>query len=599
MRDAEAELTRLLGEIDRAERERERLGGEGAAFERRWAEATREAFGELHAADQTVRHLGRLEVEVGRLTAVLRQGEPPPLEPRVRAGVAAAARRLRAPEASPRIAGPAPTALVAEPELKALYRRLARLLHPDLARGGEAEARRRSDLMASANAAYARGDRAALELLAERLGTPDAGAPLDDAERLEHARRRSETLAAALGRIAGEVARLGAGRTARLRREEARRQEAGGDLLAEAREGAEADAAAARAAALASLDRVLAGARLLDRAREEALARESGGGRPGPAPRDAAARSPLVRAQVRRGAGPGAAGRAPPPGVGAGLLAKALAEEAAEPAPWRAGLTLLAAASELAGRPPEAIATSGGLTERWEALREGWPGAPELAWALVRLPRHLALGLRLREKGVAAGLQLASADLLPGVEAALAEETVRSLAREVLSVLGPRLSCRRCGADVYAVHLLRADGLEAVHGLVCPRCASPLRTFLRYGPPEGLEALLELSLRVGLVAELRAGFGSATLGFQMLPGERLRVTAAALARRAVELCLAPHGIDLAPGRLAVLSGGRELDGGEVLQEEVAIRLAVTGRAPADEGEILRRVHASVARRFRG
>jgi hypothetical protein len=66
-----------------------------------------------------------------------------------------------------------PAAAEAAADLKRLYRRLARLLHPDLAQD-DAERARLSVLMARANAAYESDDAAALEHLAERLG---AGEP--------------------------------------------------------------------------------------------------------------------------------------------------------------------------------------------------------------------------------------------------------------------------------------------------------------------------------------------------------------------------------------------------------------------------------------
>ena len=66
-----------------------------------------------------------------------------------------------------------PTAEKLAAELKQLYRRLARLLHPDLARSDE-ERHRLGDLMARVNAAWAAQDRTALELMAEKVG---AGEP--------------------------------------------------------------------------------------------------------------------------------------------------------------------------------------------------------------------------------------------------------------------------------------------------------------------------------------------------------------------------------------------------------------------------------------
>ena len=52
-------------------------------------------------------------------------------------------------------------------------------------------------------------------------------------------------------------------------------------------------------------------------------------------------------------------------------------------------------------------------------------------------------------------------------------EAVKALARRVLSVLGPRLRCRRCAGEVLAVHILRTRGLDELHGV--PAQIDPIR----------------------------------------------------------------------------------------------------------------------------
>src|SRR5512142_1163665 len=99
-------------------------------------------------------------------------------------------------------------------------------------------------------------------------------------------------------------------------------------------------------------------------------------------------------------------------------LARSL-EDAAGSAPWEVALTCLAFFAEAAGaRPPESLSTAEGWAAVWDAVRGGWPAAPDLPRALARLPRHLAVGARAQGEEVLAGLQLAAAELAAGVQIA-------------------------------------------------------------------------------------------------------------------------------------------------------------------------------------
>jgi hypothetical protein len=108
--------------------------------------------------------LDRLEAEIARILAD-RFGDD---------GAAAAASRAQAEEAEARAeesasaaesveAQPAPQA-EPTPDMKALYRQVAKTVHPDLA-GNDAERARRTRLMAAASQAYAAGDEQALQHL--------------------------------------------------------------------------------------------------------------------------------------------------------------------------------------------------------------------------------------------------------------------------------------------------------------------------------------------------------------------------------------------------------------------------------------------------
>lgn len=591
---AERRFAQLVAEVSSVEEALEVYARELAAFEVRWRAATDAAFAELERARRLVRRLRRLSDELAGLLA------------RLRAGPAAAARRRAAPHpsAARRVdaasepgrgerrsaARRSPEEEPAPEDLKALYRRLARLLHPDLASGSAPERQRRSDLMARANEAWRRRDRVALELLAERLGAPGGvRGQLTERERLAHLARRTRALTAALRRLEGTRARLEGSTAARLLAEAARRREQGGDAPAEAAARARDEAAALRAVVLPALQALVLAARRLEREAGAAAARAGA-----PANRGDEGASPWLAtsALVRAPGDPSrltAGGRA---------LAERLAEDARGAAPWGAALTMLAYLAEAAGRPPPPFQDAADLAARWEALCEGWPGAPDLARALAEAPRAVEVGLRRDGGAVVGGLQLTAPDLGAGVRAALRDGAVKALAVRALVALGPREPCRACGVAVYAVHLLRVRGLDEVHGFACPRCGAVLRTFFFYGPPEGVAALAPVALATELVLEQPLRLGGAALALQMLPAERARLTARALVRRIGELCLAPHGIELPRGALTVVAAGAPLPPGARVPEGVPVSLACAPSAGVTARELARLVRAGARRRFR-
>jgi hypothetical protein len=472
--------------------------------------------------------------------------------------------------------------------LKRLWRRLARVLHPDLA-ATDAERERLSALMARANAAYEAGDLAALELMAERVGAGEDPGLVGEAERLAHLERRAAALAAVLQSLAAERARLLATDTARLAAEAERRRAAGGDLAAEAREEARAAAGAALGDARARLARLFGAARGLERAWRTTMDRLARRGPTGALrPFDPLAESALVRAGARLL-------EATRAGAAARELGRRLEEEARREPPVEAALTLLAFLAEAAGSPPEGLASGAGLEAAWDETLAPWPGAPDLARALARLPRHLAPGFLRTGGAVAFGVHLASPDLGAGVRIALRREAVASLARQALAALGPALRCGRCRRQRRALHLLRVRGIDEVHGLACPTCGAVLRSYWRYGEPGGLEALAPLALELGLVAEVDLDLAGASIGLQMLPPERERLTAAGLRRRVAEALLAPYRIGAGAAQLRVLAGRRELGPGDAVPPG-RLHLALGGPLSAAEARDLLR--ARIERRFR-
>lgn len=603
---AEARLRETLAEVTRLDAEIEALSETLAAFSSRWERAVGEAFADLAAAERLAGRLQRLEDGLEGLAAALRAGELPRRARRRRRR--RAPRREGAsrpgeerPEAEPFDAGaapgPAPAAegpdevLPEELQLKRLYRRLARVLHPDFARD-EAERARLGDLMARANAAYERGDLTALEVMAEKLGAGEPPGDVSDEERRVNLERRTATLARIAASLSRERDRLVRSDTHRLEEEARRREACGEDLLAVTRRELAEEAEAAYADARARLDRLNQAARDVARARSLAMKDLEKRGPTGAR----RAFDPLQEAElVRAGAARLARSRAT---AEARELARTLEARAAE-APAEVALTLLAFfAEDSGGRPPDALATAAGWAERWDRLRASWPGAPDLARALARLPRWLAVGARAQGDGVVAGPQLADATLAAGVRIALGRAAVARLGRAVLAALGPEGACAACGVRGPGLHLHRTRGLDELHGIVCPGCGAVLRSYWRYGEVDGLEALAPHALALGLVAEVSAQLAGTAIGFQLLAAEREALTAAGLRRRFADLYLAPYEVDLPVGAVGLAAGRTALAPGARLAPGERLRFTLGPEAGMTAEELLELLRARIERRFR-
>jgi len=446
--------------------------------------------------------------------------------------------------------------------------------------------------MARANAAYDQGDLTALEVMAEKLGAGDPLGEVGPEERRAHLERRTATLARIAASLARERDRLVRSDTHRLREEALRRAAAGEDFLSVTRAELAEEIEAAYADARARLARLSTVARDVARARSIAMKDLERRGPTGAR----RAFDPLQEAElVRMGAARLERSRAT---AEARELARTLEARAGE-APAEVALTLLAFFAEDAGeRPPEALLTADGWAERWERLRLAWPGTPELARTLARLPRWLSLGARAQGTDVVAGVQLAGAELAAGVRIALERGAVARLAREVLSALGPEGACDACGARGPGVHLLRTRGLDELNGVVCPGCGAVLRSYWRYGEADGLEALAGHALRLGHVAEAAAQLAGTAIGFQMLPEEREALTAAQLRRRFVDLYLGAYEVDLPASAIGLAYGRAELPGSARIGPADRLRFTVARDAGLTAEELLELLRARIERRFR-
>ncbi|HEY6105862.1 MAG TPA: J domain-containing protein, partial [Anaeromyxobacteraceae bacterium] len=600
---AERRLAEALAEVTRLDLEVESLSLSLGEFGRDYEVRLAAVFAELELGERLVRRLQALEDEAGRLGEAMARPGRSPAKARRAAAWRRPRRRRRAEGEGAVDEAEAPAAVATEPEagglevepeevvLKRLFRRLARVLHPDLAQD-DAERARLGDLMAKVNAAYADGDRTALELMAEKLGAGEPLSDLSEAERLAHLERRAAGLERIAASLRREKSRLEGSHTFRLR-EEARRRGERRDYFEETRAEVEAEAEHAFADALARLERLVRAARDLERRRKQAMSELTRRSGPTGALR---AFDPLSEsALVRKGALHLEKQRATPEARELGRLLEELVAEA----PWEAALTLMAFFAEAAGRPPESLSGPGGWAERYQALREeDWPEAPPFERLVARLPRHLEVGMRATPAAVEAGVQLTRPELGAGVRIALEREAVAGVGREVLSRLGPAERCRRCRRTVHALHLMRTRGLDELNGLACPDCGAVLRSYWRYGELEGLEALAPFALELGLVAEQVVRLAGAAVGFQMLPEERERLTAARLRERFHEIYCQPYEVDLAPGDLSLGTASGPLAPQARLPERGAVRLSLGPKAGMTEAALLELLRGRIERRFR-
>ena len=148
---------------------------------------------------------------------------------------AAAQARTQAEESSSAVHGEAAKVqeFIPSAELKAMYREVAKRVHPDLATD-EADRQRREQFMAEANAAYQREDAEALRrILEEYESSPESVRGAGIAADLVRAIRQIKQVRKRLSQIELEIARLIDSETAKLRAKADAARAEGRDLLAE------------------------------------------------------------------------------------------------------------------------------------------------------------------------------------------------------------------------------------------------------------------------------------------------------------------------------------------------------------------------------
>jgi hypothetical protein len=617
LRRAELRLKDLLAEIDALDIELDALSVELQRFARAYEEALSASFEEVGRSERLLRRLRNLQDAAAALIRLLERppesptADPPEQPPRTAPAPVAA--QVRASEddteepdspededifedkALPEDAEPSEDDIHAEREdeavaLKRLHRRLARLLHPDLAQSEE-ERTRLDALMARVNVAYESGDRTTLELIAAKVGAGDTVDSLTDEERLAHLERRIRILSTAAHSLRQQRESLRSTATARLHEEARRRAADGRDYLAETRAEMDEEVHGLAQDARARMRQLERAARTLTSLRNKRMSTLAEHGKERKLRAfDPVLESPLVRQGVLRLERQRATSAARE-------LARRLEDSLAQE-PWHVALTLMAFFAEAAGRPPPGLDTSEAWAERYELLRElGLRDAPSYDQALTRLPRHLELGLRAMKKEVRFGLQLREAELLAAVPLALQRADVAELGRSVLAVIGPQEQCKRCGEEVLLQHLLRTRGLDELNGLLCPLCAHVQKSYWLYSRSEGQESLLPHALRLGTIVEQVVRLAGKSVGFQFLPEEREALTAAGLRQRFVDLYLLPYGVELEPTHLRLSQGGKPLEA-QAPVGKGTVKLELAPEAEKPEKEVLELLRSRIERRFR-
>jgi hypothetical protein len=230
----ERELSRQLGELTALEAALAKLERELRVFEVQYLSVVGKQYAALDA----------IEAEIAELEA---QREPENAELVERAEAA----RARAQESAEALGAARPPLedLAGPPSesLKQLFRRVARLIHPDLAED-EAAREKREQLMAAANRAYVTGDEMGLaSILQEWEESPEAVTGQGAAAELLRAVRRIAHVRDRIERADEQIASLRASDLNRLRLRVEAAEAAGRDLLRDMADAIEPRAAAAGA----------------------------------------------------------------------------------------------------------------------------------------------------------------------------------------------------------------------------------------------------------------------------------------------------------------------------------------------------------------
>jgi hypothetical protein len=554
LRELKVKLGQRRDEIAELDLEIETLRGELWAFESSYQAC-------LTEENQSLRRVERLLVHFERWSELLREVSPDAVPDEAARLEARRARELSdapppppseaeakaEPEAGTKAneneggegaqgedASPAPLPSPPGDRLKAAYRALARRYHPDLARTEE-ERVQMSERMARINALYHDGDLERLEVMAEQA----KGGEVDDAdaapgEQLALLTARLEWFDLVLENLDAERTALELTPTCVLFREAETLRKAQSDPLAEIKRGL-------RTRIEKSYTLVRGAARALE---SEVKSFNSRGSALGPRQADALEKGfdPFGDKRMVRLGLEELKSLAVPPGTR--QLAERLEREG-EIRPSVLRLLLFTHIGELSNFPLPGLERFDDISLRLSALARPGEHRATLERALVDADSWVEFGVRQATERIAhLGLRFRTQQARDAMSVMLTSLPIRREFRRVLGVVGERESCPGCSAQVFAVPLFRTHGLDDLRSLVCPRCATSLRS---YWMPKGQDVQAVLNdafLDFELIIEWSFRLGRGSFGVQLLPLQVDELDVGRLRRRVFDDVFQRHQLEL-------------------------------------------------------
>ncbi|MBC7794107.1 MAG: hypothetical protein H7Z43_10400 [Clostridia bacterium] len=445
-------------------------------------------------------------------------------------------------------------------EVKAVYRRLARRFHPDLART-EDERLIAGHMMARVNLLYRAHDLerlVALEKQTKAGEVDDSSLPIE--EQIAELEVREAWFQAVLENLREERVALEKSPTCELYRNVEQAAEVSRDLVEELLRELEARVARAYAdiidAAL-RLERHVAVYNRDSTTLDNTANRESTANQ-GVVKRASGALTQVFdpytdKGLVRLGLDELATARVSKP-------ARALAdrfEAYADSEPTVLSLLLLTYASEKCPFPLAGLESYEHIAQRLTYLDQDSEGTPcSFEEALVALDDVLQFGVKnVTQKVAYAGLRFVDKDASTAIAVALQRASVRRSFRGVLGVLGELVHCNGCDREVFSIPLYRTRGLDDLRASICPRCAT---THSSYWMPKGKDVQAVLNptyLDYELVQEWTFELAHLSIGMQLLPVQTEAMTVGDLKKRFYEDTLERHQIEVSRGQLALYQGG--------------------------------------------
>ncbi|HSI04693.1 MAG TPA: hypothetical protein VLC93_09465 [Myxococcota bacterium] len=448
---------------------------------------------------------------------------------------------------------PESTATSREGELKAIYRRLARRYHPDLART-EDERLQAGHMMARINNLYRARDLERLAALEEQT----KGGELDDddlhiEEQIALLESRLEWFTAVLANLEEERMALENSATCQLFRNVEQAAAVGRDLVEELRIELESrvqraygdisDAALRLERHVSSYNR--------DGTSQEVAARDTAVLRLF----DPYADKSLVRLGLDE--------------LATARVSKSARERAdrieamADVEPTLLRLVLMTYAADQSPFPLAGLASYEHIAQRIAYLEEEVPGEGAalrgFEEALVELDTFVQFGVKSANEKVAyAGLRFVDQEGRTAVAVALQRAKVRREMANVLTVLGDHVACEACKREVYAVPLYKTRGLDDLRASVCPRCGTTLSS---YWMPKGKDVQAVLNptyLDYELVSEWSFSLAHLSVAMQLLPVQVEKMTVGELKKRFFEDTFERHQIEVTRGQVALYQGDRKV-----------------------------------------